>query len=280
MTTAPGIVAAIAALPPLREVIKSFDLAAKKSLGQNFLLDLNVTDKIARVAGDLSAVNVIEVGPGPGGLTRALASRAKSVTAIERDARCVAALQGLVAASGGVLRVVDGDAQDVDYTQLASTPRAIVANLPYNIGTDLLINWLKQGPQFQSLTLMFQYEVAERIVATPGSKAYGRLAILTQCTAGAKIVMKLPPSAFTPPPKVSSAVVHLVPHAAPLAPLAALEKVTAAAFGQRRKMIKSSLAPLFSEAELLSLNINPQARPETLDAAAYIRLAKTLDSRA
>lgn len=270
----------IASLPPLREVIRQHELAAKKSLGQNFLLDLNVTDKIARAAGDLSNTNIIEVGPGPGGLTRALAARAKSVTAIERDHRCVIALQALVEAAEGRLQVIEGDAQDVDYEQLAPAPRAIIANLPYNIGTDLLIGWLQQGHKFQSLTLMFQQEVAERIVAAPGSKAYGRLAILTAATASARIALKLPPGAFTPPPKVSSAVVHLVPHAAPLAPLKALETVTAAAFGQRRKMIKSSLSPLFDEAQLQELKINPQARPEELPASAFFALAKVLESRA
>lgn len=269
----------IASLPPLREVIRQHDLAAKKALGQNFLLDLNVTDKIARAAGDLSNTNVIEVGPGPGGLTRALAARAKSVTAVERDARCVIALQDLVRAADGRLRVIEGDAQQTDYESLAPSPRAIIANLPYNIGTDLLVNWLQQGHLFQSLTLMFQQEVAERIVAGPGSKAYGRLAILVQATASARIALKLPSHAFTPPPKVSSAVVHIIPKEKPLADLRALEKVTAAAFGQRRKMLKSSLAPLFSEEQLVALGINPQQRPEELGVDVYVKLAQALAAR-
>lgn len=280
MANAPGWPEAISSLPPLRDVIRAFDLGAKKSLGQNFLLDLNITDKICRAAGDLSATHVIEVGPGPGGLTRALVARAKSVVAVERDTRCVQALQGLVMAGDGALTVIEGDAQRMDYAALAPTPRAILANLPYNIGTDLLINWLQQGHLFQSLTLMFQQEVAERIVASVGSKAYGRLAILVQATATARIAMKLPPNAFTPPPKVSSAVVHLVPRAAPLCSLAALEKVTAAAFGQRRKMIKTSLAPLFSEADLATLGIDTQARPEALTIDVYVRLANLLAERA
>lgn len=272
--------APLLALPPLREVIKQYDLAAKKSLGQNFLLDLNITDKIARVHGDLSELNVIEVGPGPGGLTRALVARAKTVAAVERDTRCVAALQGLVAASAGVLNVIEGDAQQVDYAALVPAPRAIIANLPYNIGTDLLIGWLQQGHLFQSLILMFQQEVAERIVATVGSKAYGRLAIMVQATASARIAMKLPPHAFTPPPKVSSAVVHLIPKPAPLCPLDELGKVTAAAFGQRRKMVKSGLAPLFSEAELTALGVTLTQRPEELAPEVYFVLAKALASRA
>lgn len=267
---------AILALPPLRAVIKENELAAKKSLGQNFLLDLNVTDKIARAAGDLSTLNVIEVGPGPGGLTRALVARAKTVCAIERDRRAVLALESLVQAAAGRLQVLEGDAQAVDYVALAPAPRAIVANLPYNIGTDLLIGWLQQGPHFQSLTLMFQQEVAERIVAPAGSKAYGRLSILTAATASAKVVLKLPPSAFTPPPKVHSAVVQFLPYAQPLAPLAALEQVTAAAFGQRRKMIKSSLGGLFSEAVLANHGIDGTARPETLAPEAYFKLAKAI----
>lgn len=267
----------VLSLPPLRDVIRAFDLAAKKSLGQNFLLDLNITDKIARAAGELDAINVIEIGPGPGGLTRALVARAKSVTAIERDSRCIAALQSLVVASNGALNLLEGDAQVVDYAALVPAPRAIIANLPYNIGTDLLIGWLQQGHLYQSLTLMFQQEVAERIVATPAQRAaYGRLAVMVQATATARIVMKLPPHAFTPPPKVSSAVVHIVPRAVPLAPLDALEKVTAAAFGQRRKMIKSSLAPIFSEEKLAELGLNLQLRPEQLPPESFFMLAKAL----
>lgn len=270
----------IASLPPLRAVIAQHDLAAKKSLGQNFLLDLNVTDKIARAAGDLTKTTVIEIGPGPGGLTRALlANGAAHVLAVERDERCVLALQDLVKASAGRLNIIEGDAMKVDVLTQTQVPRAVVANLPYNIGTELLIGWLQCAKEFQSLTLMFQKEVAQRIVAKVGGKEYGRLAVLVQATCGAKIVMNLPPGAFTPPPKVSSAVVHLVPLPEARAPLDVLARVTAAAFGQRRKMVRSSLASLFTDSELEAEGIDVRMRAEEIDVSHYVRLAKRLSQK-
>ncbi|GAB5387862.1 MAG: 16S rRNA (adenine(1518)-N(6)/adenine(1519)-N(6)) -dimethyltransferase RsmA [Alphaproteobacteria bacterium] len=269
---------AIAAMPPLREVIAEHRLSAEKSLGQNFLLDLNLTARIARSAGDLSGVHVVEIGPGPGGLTRALLmSDAETVTAIERDRRIADVLAPMSDAAEGRFRFVEGDAMEVDAASLVPAPRAIIANLPYNIATPLLIGWLEQASHWQSLTLMFQKEVALRIVATPGSKAYGRLAVLTALTAQAQIALTLPPQAFTPPPKVESAVVHLVPHADQPAPdlLQAVSKVTAAAFGQRRKMLRKSLSPLFvdTEASLISLDIPPTARAETIPPDGFRALA-------
>ena len=201
------------ALPPLREVIAAHGLSARKALGQNFLLDLNLTAKIARAAGDLTGADVLEIGPGPGGLTRGLlAEGARHVVAVEKDPRCIPALEEIAAACPGRLTVIQGDALTVDLTGLLTPPVKIAANLPYNVGTELLVRWLTPPvwpPFWDSLTLMFQREVAERIVAKPGSKAYGRLAILSQWRCDARIVMDLPPQAFTPPPKVSSAVVHL-----------------------------------------------------------------------
>jgi 16S rRNA (adenine1518-N6/adenine1519-N6)-dimethyltransferase len=268
-------------LPPLRAVIADNDLAAKKSLGQNFLLDLNITNKIARAAGDVSDVTVVEIGPGPGGLTRALlANGAARVVAVERDRRCVQALQPLVQAADGRLQVIEDDAMRVDVLNISTAPRAVVANLPYNIGTELLIGWLRNAGAFTSLTLMFQKEVAERVVAKPSTKAYGRLAVLAQATTIPKIVMLLPPQAFTPPPKVHSAVLQLHPLAEPLAPLPELERVTAAAFGQRRKMVKAGLAPLFTETELRAHGIDPQLRAENLPVTQFCALAKALANRA
>jgi 16S rRNA (adenine1518-N6/adenine1519-N6)-dimethyltransferase len=267
-------------LPPLREVIARFGLDARRSLGQHFLLDLNLTARIVRAAGAMEARHAIEIGPGPGGLTRALlASDAASVTAIERDSRCVAALADLVAAHSGRLRVVEADALAVDLTALTPAPRKVVANLPYNIGTTLLLGWLAQARAFESLTLMFQQEVAERIVAAPGSQAYGRLSVLAQWIAEARIVLRLPAAAFTPPPKVASAVVHLVPRAdqPPRDLFAAMERVTAAAFGQRRKMLRSALRSLgAAEALLAKAGIDPARRAETLSVAEFERLALTL----
>ncbi|MGE3770726.1 MAG: 16S rRNA (adenine(1518)-N(6)/adenine(1519)-N(6))-dimethyltransferase RsmA [Bdellovibrionales bacterium] len=266
----------IKSLPPLRAVITQYELAAKKSLGQNFLLDLNVTDKIARAAGDLTDKTVIEIGPGPGGLTRALlANGARQVVAIERDRRCVAALQDLVRASDGRLRIIEDDAQKVDVEKLGPAPRVVVANLPYNIGTDLLIGWLLNGAAYHSLTLMFQKEVASRLVAQVNTEDYGRLSVLAQVASTPKIMMTLPPNAFTPPPKVHSAVVRLVPKP-PAASLDMLGRVTAAAFGQRRKMIRSSLGSLFTEQQLAALGLNPEARAETLAVEDYVRLANHL----
>ena len=267
-------------LPPLRNVIERHGLQAKKSLGQNFLLDLNLTGKVARTAGDLSAATVIEVGPGPGGLTRALLMHgAASVVAIERDARCIAALEEISAAYPGRLTIIEGDALTADFATLAGDADdvRIVSNLPYNIGTELLVRWLTVEPWppfWRSLTLMFQREVAERIVAAPDSDAYGRLGVLAGWRSQARIAFDVPRQAFTPPPKVTSSVVHLTPRDQPLpAPLRALERVTQAAFGQRRKMLRQSLKALGGEAMLAEVGINPTRRPETLTVAEFVALA-------
>ena len=267
-------------LPPLRNVIERHGLQAKKSLGQNFLLDLNLTGKVARTAGDLSAATVIEVGPGPGGLTRALLMHgAASVVAIERDARCIAALEEISAAYPGRLTIIEGDALTADFATLAGDADdvRIVSNLPYNIGTELLVRWLTVEPWppfWRSLTLMFQREVAERIVAAPGSDAYGRLGVLAGWRSQARIAFDVPRQAFTPPPKVTSSVVHLTPREHPLpAPLRALERVTQAAFGQRRKMLRQSLKALGGEAMLAEAGIDPTRRPETLTVAEFVALA-------
>ena len=271
-------------LPPLREVIARHGLAARKSLGQNFLLDLNVTARIAHLAGDLAGVDVLEIGPGPGGLTRALlAAGARHVLAVEKDPRCLAPLAELAAACPGRLTVLEGDALALDLRGRLTPPVRVVANLPYNIGTELLVRWLTPDdwpPFWQSLTLMFQREVAERIVAAPGSKAYGRLAILAQWRAEARIVLRLPARAFTPPPKVDSAVVQLTALPAPRHPAdpAVLSRVVAAAFGQRRKMLRASLrglAPDIGRA-LAAAGIEPTARAEDIPIAGFCALAREL----
>lgn len=267
-------------LPPLRDVIAFAQLDAKKSLGQNFLLDLNLTAKIVRAAGNLEGVNVIEVGPGPGGLTRPLVeSAAATVTAIERDDRAVAALQPLVVAANGKLTLIPDDALKADYITLAPAPRAIVANLPYNIATPLLMGWLENIAQYHSLTLMFQKEVADRLVAQPSTSSYGRLSVITQWMATAEKCIDLPPSAFTPPPKVNSSVVHLrpKPRTDDIA-FKAMERVTAAAFGQRRKMLRQSLKSLGVPAEPLleQAGIAGTARAEEIDVAGFVRLAQAL----
>lgn len=273
---------AIDGLPPLREVIAAHGLAAKKQLGQNFLLDLNLTAKIARLAGDLTQSDVLEVGPGPGGLTRGLlAEGARRVLAIEKDPRCLPALEEIAAHWPGRLEVVSADALTVDAARLLTPPIRIVSNLPYNVGTELLVGWLTAWPPFwTSLTLMFQKEVAERIVARPGSKAYGRLAILAQWRAVPKIVMSLPPEAFTPPPKVHSAVVHIVPRAEPLAPADArvLSRVVAAGFNQRRKMLRASLRGLAPDIEdrLTGAGILPTRRAEELSIEEFCALARAV----
>ncbi len=275
---------AIDGLPPLRAVIAAHDLVAKKQLGQNFLLDLNLTAKIARAAGDLSACDVLEVGPGPGGLTRGLlAEGARRVLAVEKDARCLPALAEVAAAYPGRLTVINGDALQVDVTTELAAPIRIVANLPYNVGTELLIRWLtpKVWPPFwESLTLMFQKEVAERIVAKPGSKAYGRLALLSQWRADPKIVLTLPPEAFTPAPKVHSAVVHFKRLDAPRFPAdeAVLTRITAMAFNQRRKMLRSSLKALHPKIEdlLLAADIAPTARAEEISLERFCALARAV----
>ena len=271
-------------LPPLRDVIARFDLRARKALGQNFLLDLNLTARIARAAGGLGECDVLEVGPGPGGLTRGLlAEGARHVLAIEKDERCLPALAEIAAARPGRLTVIHGDALAVDPLAHLTPPIRVVANLPYNVGTELLVRWLtpKQWPPFwESLTLMFQREVAERIVAKPGSKAYGRLALLAQWRAEPRIVLNLPPEAFTPPPKVSSAVVHLTALPQPRFPAdpKVLERVVAAAFNQRRKMLRASLRGLdpMIEARLERLGIAPTARAEEIDLEAFCALARDL----
>ncbi|MEX0301935.1 MAG: 16S rRNA (adenine(1518)-N(6)/adenine(1519)-N(6))-dimethyltransferase RsmA [Leisingera sp.] len=272
---------AIDSLPPLREVIATHELSARKSLGQNFLLDLNLTAKIARQAGDLTGCDVLEIGPGPGGLTRGLlAEGARRVLAVEKDQRCLPALQEIAEAYPGRFDVINGDALEIDPLEHLTPPIRIAANLPYNVGTELLVRWLtpKEWPPFwQSLTLMFQREVAERIVAQPGSKAYGRLAILAQWRADAKIVLSLPPGAFTPPPKVSSAVVHLdaLPEPRFEADAAILSRVVAAAFNQRRKMLRASLKGVSPdiEAHLTAAGIPPTERAEQVSLEAFCALA-------
>ncbi|QND59536.1 16S rRNA (adenine(1518)-N(6)/adenine(1519)-N(6))-dimethyltransferase RsmA [Mesorhizobium huakuii] len=270
-------------LPPLRDVIERHGLQAKKALGQNFLLDLNLTGKIARSAGDLTNTAVIEVGPGPGGLTRALLSNgARRVVAIERDERCLAALAEVSAHYPGRLEVISGDALKTDFAALASSATQdggqvrIVANLPYNIGTELLVRWLTVPdwpPFYASMTLMFQREVAQRIVAAPGSDAYGRLGVLAGWRTQARIAFDVPPQAFTPPPKVTSSVVHLEPRATPLpADVKKLGRVTEAAFGQRRKMLRQSVKSLGGEALLERAGIDPTRRAETLSVEEFVRL--------
>jgi 16S rRNA (adenine1518-N6/adenine1519-N6)-dimethyltransferase len=271
--------AALDGLPPLRDVIARHGLDAKKALGQNFILDLNLTQKVARTAGSLEGATVIEVGPGPGGLTRAiLALGAKNVIAIERDPRCLPALQEIADHYPGRLEVIEGDALKIDFRDLAKgEPVKIIANLPYNVGTQLLVNWLlpAQWPPFwQSLTLMFQKEVGQRIVAREDDNHYGRLGVLCGWRTEAHMAFDIPPQAFTPPPKVTSTVVHLEPIEKPL-PCDAdkLEKVTLAAFGQRRKMLRQSLKPIGGEALLARAEIDPQRRAETLSVEEFCRLA-------
>lgn len=254
---------------------------AKKSLGQNFLLDLNLTAKIARAAGNPAGKNIIEVGPGPGGLTRALVDTAADrVYAIERDDRCVDALQELVAAADGRLVLVPDDAMKIDYAALCPAPRLLVANLPYNIATTLLIGWLENITLFDGLTLMFQKEVAERIVAEPRTKDYGRLSVLAQWLCDCEKVFDLPPSAFTPPPKVTSSIVRLTPKPrADDVKMATVERLTGAAFGQRRKMLRQSLKSLNVDVEklLAAADIPGTARAEEIDIAGFIRLARELE---
>ncbi|MBL4928044.1 16S rRNA (adenine(1518)-N(6)/adenine(1519)-N(6))-dimethyltransferase RsmA [Fuscibacter oryzae] len=274
--------ATIDGLPPLREVIEAHDLVAKKQLGQNFLLDLNLTAKIARLAGDLSACDVLEVGPGPGGLTRGLlAEGARRVLAVEKDPRCMAPLAEISAAYPGKLDVINGDALEVDVRSHLTAPIRIVANLPYNVGTELLIRWLtpKIWPPFwDSLTLMFQKEVAERIVAKPRTEHYGRLALLAQWRAEPKIVLHLPPEAFTPAPKVHSAVVHFTRLRQPRYPAdeGVLSRLTAMAFNQRRKMLRSSLKAMGPDIEdrLNAAGIPPTARAEEISLEGFCALAR------
>lgn len=271
-------------LPPLREVIRAHDLVAKKQLGQNFLLDLNLTAKIARAAGDLTGCDVLEVGPGPGGLTRGLlAEGARRVVAVEKDARALPALAEIAAAYPGRLTVLHGDALELDLAQHLTPPVKIVANLPYNVGTELLIRWLTPEtwpPLWSSLTLMFQKEVAERIVARPRTEHYGRLALLAQYRCEARIVMTLPPEAFTPAPKVHSAVVQLTALPRPLYPcdFGVLQRITAMAFNQRRKMLRASLKGLHPEIGTLleGVGIPPTARAEEIGLEGFCALARAV----
>ena len=265
--------------PPLREVIAAHGLDARHSLGQHFLLDANLTTRIVRAAGELDGRNVIEVGPGPGGLTRALlASGAARIVAIELDRRAVAAITELAAGSDARLTVIEADALRVDLPDLVPKPRQIIANLPYNVASPLLVRWLRQAAAFERMTLMFQREVAERIVAAPGTDAYGRLSVLAGWICESHIAVRLPPEAFVPPPKVWSAVVVLTPH--PIQPepalFATMERLTAAAFGQRRKMLRGALKPLGGEALLARAEIAPERRAETLSVAEFDRLARLL----
>ena len=266
-------------LPPLREVIRQHGLDADKRLGQHFLLDLNLTAKIARAAGDLSGATAIEIGPGPGGLTRALLNTAaEQIVAIERDPRCVAALTPLIKAAEGRLTLVEADALEVDLAALVPGRRAIVANLPYNVATPLLVGWLRQAGAFESLTLMFQREVALRLVAEPRSKDYGRLSVMTQWLMESALLFDLQPQAFTPPPKVTSSVVRLVPRlpGADEPDFAAMERVVAAAFGQRRKMLRAALRGFAKDpvALLAAAGIDPTARAEELTVEDFRRLAR------
>jgi 16S rRNA (adenine1518-N6/adenine1519-N6)-dimethyltransferase len=279
--------ATIDGLPPLSEVIRTHDLVAKRQLGQNFILDLNLTAKIARSAGDLSGCDVLEVGPGPGGLTRGLlVEGARRVLAVEKDARCLPALEQIAASAPGRLQVMLGDALEVDVLAHLTPPIKVVANLPYNVGTELLVRWLTPGvwpPFWQSLTLMFQREVAERIVAKPRTNHYGRLALLAQWRCDARIVMTLPPEAFTPAPKVHSAVVQLTALPQPRFPcdFGMLQRITAMAFNQRRKMLRSSLKAMGPgiEAEMEAAGIAPTARAEEIGLESFCALARLVAAR-
>ena len=270
-----------ASLPPIREVIARHGLSASKALGQNFLLDEQLLDRIAAIPGPLQGKPVLEVGPGPGGLTRALLRAGARVTAIEMDKRCLPALAELGEAFPGQLRVIQGDALAIDPAELFDEPYAVVANLPYNVGTALFTGWLSGEswpPQWASLTLMFQLEVAQRITSAPDSSAYGRLAVLAQWRSNARLAMKVHRSAFTPPPKVMSAIVHVTPGTMPEGVSARmLERVTEAAFGQRRKMLRQSLKALPGAVEALdTLGIDPARRAETLSVADFMAVARVL----
>ena len=272
--------AAVEALPPLAAMVRALDMRARKSLGQNFLFDLNLTRRIARSAGTLTGTT-IEVGPGPGGLTRALLLEGgELVVAIEKDFRAGTVLDPLLAAADGRLELIEGDALKTPLWDIGTAPRRIIANLPYNIATSLLIQWLEHASAFESMTLMFQREVAERITAVPGDSAFGRLSILTGWLADADILFDIPPEAFVPPPKIISSVVQIRPLPEPRFPCdqIALETVTRLAFGQRRKMLRASLKSLGGASMLENAGIDPRSRPQDLDIAAFCRLAQALDS--
>jgi 16S rRNA (adenine1518-N6/adenine1519-N6)-dimethyltransferase len=273
----------LADLPPVREALDAAGLLAKKTFGQHFLLDLNITRKIARLAGPLEGATVIEVGPGPGGLTRALLEAGARVIAVEKDPRFRPLLEDIAAAASGALTITEADALKIDETAVLAErgligPAHVVSNLPYNVGTALLLKWLTGPFRPASMTLMFQREVAERVVAKPGDEAYGRLAVICAALTRAQILMDLPARAFTPPPKVASAVVRFDPQPGRLgeAELQALQTVTAAAFGQRRKMLRSSLKGLGGEVLCLAAEIDPSRRAEEIDLAGFLRLAAAL----
>lgn len=273
-------------LPPLRDVIARHGLMADKSLGQHFLLDMNLTARIARAAGDVTVGTTIEIGPGPGGLTRSLLAAGANVIAVERDQRCMAILSDLANAYPGKLTAMEADALQIDASKLGEAPRRIVANLPYNIGTELLLRWLRDITAFESLTLMFQTEVAQRITAPPDTGAYGRLSIITQWLCETEFLFHINPKSFVPPPQVQSTVVRLVPRAQPLAPARreTLERVTAGAFGQRRKMLRQSLLSVIqgtawtsAEALCKTVGVEPTARAETLTVEQFCGLATAID---
>ena len=269
----------IQSLPPLIEVIRRFNLSPRKSLGQNFLLDLNITNRIARIGGDLTQYNIIEIGPGPGGLTRALLNnRAKQITTVERDPRCAAAIHELAAHFPNKLKVVEGDALKTRVQDIAEPPIQIIANLPFNIATPLLLTWLRDLDGITHLVLMFQREVAERLAAKPGSKAYGRLSVITQWLCEVRPAFNLPKQAFIPPPKVTSTVIELKPRPSPLATaqFESLEAVTAAAFGQRRKMLRSSLKSL--DINPAKAGIDPTRRAEELMPEEFCALARLIST--
>ena len=269
------LTASIDALPPLRLLVESMDMRARKSLGQNFLFDLNLTRKIARSAGPLTGTT-IEIGPGPGGLTRALLlEHAAHVIAIEKDRRASKVLSSLSAAAGDRLTLIEADALTSPIWELGTAPRRIIANLPYNIATTLLIQWLAHASCFDSMTLMFQREVAERITARPGEAAYGRLSVLTRWLADAEILFDVPASAFVPPPKIISSIVQIVPLAQPRYPCSqhALEFITRTAFGQRRKMLRSSLKKINGDQLLAEAGIAPESRPQDIDIEKFCKLA-------
>ncbi len=266
-------------LTPLREVINAYGLDARKSLGQHFLLDSQLISRIARQAGDLAGRHVVEVGPGPGGLTRALLDTdAETITAVEVDSRAVRAITELQAHNPTRLRIIEADALAVDLSELVPAPRQIVANLPYNIGSPLLVGWLRQAAQWERLTLMFQEEVAERICTAPDSDGYGRLGVLAQWIAVCEHRLRIPPQAFVPPPKINSAIVVITPHAVqpPADLFKSMERLTAAAFGQRRKMLRGSLKSVGGEALLAKVGIDGSRRAETLTIAEFDQLARAL----
>ncbi len=273
-------IAQIEALPSLRQLAEKMNLRARKSLGQNFLFDLNLTRKIARSAGSLAGTT-IEIGPGPGGLTRALLLEgAQQVIAIEKDHRAIEILSSLSGAAGTRLQVIEDDAITCPIWDMGDTPRRVIANLPYNIATNLLIKWLGHASAFESFTLMFQREVAERIIARPGSSAYGRLSVFAYLYANCEILFNIAPEAFVPAPKVTSSVVHIVPLTVQRHPCnrSTLEDITRLAFGQRRKMLRSSLKDLGGERLLTSAGINPEKRPQDLNVAEFCQLAQNYDA--